>query len=60
MKTLPKEGDKIRLTADLPDYGITAGEKGQILVAYDSGDYEVLFPSLGTSAMLTADQFEVE
>ncbi|MHA1794138.1 MAG: hypothetical protein ACTSVI_15960 [Promethearchaeota archaeon] len=62
---LPEEGSLVELLIDIPEYNLSKGDKGKILVAYDpynmsdKGDFEVFFESIDTSVILTQSQFKI-
>ena len=42
-----KELDTIVLTIDLPEFGLSAGDLGTVVLAHQQGGYEVEFVTLG-------------
>jgi hypothetical protein len=63
---LPAVGDKVELLTGLPEYKLSRGDVGKILVAYDPldmkslmKDYEIFFEKIDTSVILLVTEFKL-
>jgi hypothetical protein len=55
------EHTRVRVLADLPQFGLNKGELGTIVHVYEAGGYEVEFPGhLNRPVVITLDPEQVE